>query len=310
MGRQHSKASHSSVFGDRTNFSQCYSVFLASYLSGTELQGASSFNFALLGGMLWGVPFLVCPIAVRIEEKLGNRVCLLLGVVFECGSLIAASFATHVWHLFLAQGIGFAAGIGFFQIATQNILMQWFTRRRSLAAGLAATGTGVGGLTYALVAGRLISETSTAMALRIIAIIAGCVTFGASMVIRGRKQDLGGQKYAFFDLALFTRPRFLLLVTYACFNMLGEIIILEQLVSFAYSNVGVNHTQGSVVGAMICLGQILGRTSIGYLSDRLGRLNMATVAAFGAGLVTLVIWPFAKSYGVLIVYCIFVGAFA
>lgn len=285
-------------------------MFLASYLSGTELEGARTFNFALLGGMLWGIPFLICPLAVRVEERLGNRACLLFGVVLECGSLIAASFASQVWHLFLAQGIGFAAGIGFFQIATQNVLMQWFSRRRSLASGLAAAGTGVGGLTYALVAGRLISETNTSMALRIIAIVAGCVTFGASLAIRGCTYQQGGQKYSFFDRSLFVQPRFLLLIAYACLNMLGEIIILEQLVSFAYSNVGISNAQGSIVGAMICLGQVIGRGSIGYLSDRLGRLNMATLATFCAGLVTLLVWPFAKSYGILIVYCVLVGAFA
>jgi MFS family permease len=68
--------------------------------------------------------------------------------------------------------------------------------------------------------------------------------------------------------------------------------------------------QASVIGAMVVLRQILGRICIGFLSDKLGRLNVASLVMFLAGLVSVVVWPNASSYGVLIFFSIFIGASA
>ena len=54
----------------------------------------------------------------------------------------------------------------------------------------------------------------------------------------------------------------------------------------------------------------LGRPFVGYFSDSFGRINMAGTCTFLAGLFSLVIWIFAKSYGVLIFFSIIVGTVA
>ena len=46
---------------------------------------------------------------------------------------------------------------------------------------------------------------------------------------------------------------------------------------------------------------------MGYFSDAAGRINMAGICTFLAGLFCLVIWLFAKSYGVLIFFALIVG---
>jgi MFS family permease len=54
----------------------------------------------------------------------------------------------------------------------------------------------------------------------------------------------------------------------------------------------------------------MGRPFVGYFSDAAGRINMAGFCTFLAGLFCLVIWIFAKSYGVLIFLSLIVGAVA
>jgi len=109
-----------------------------------------------------------------------------------------------------------------------------------------------------------------------------------------------------FDFRLFKRPEFLLLLGWGFFSMLGYIVLLFSLPNYARS-VGLSAQQGSVVGAMLNLGQGLGRPFVGYFSDAAGRINLAGACTFVAGLFCFVIWIFAKTYGVLIFFAIIVG---
>ena len=58
------------------------------------------------------------------------------------------------------------------------------------------------------------------------------------------------------------------------------------------------------------LRQFFGRPPIGYFSDSLGRINMAMITTFMAGVFALAIWIPAKSYGVLIFYSLIGGTLA
>ena len=51
----------------------------------------------------------------------------------------------------------------------------------------------------------------------------------------------------------------------------------------------------------------IGRPFVGYFSDAVGRINMAGTCTFTAGLLCLVLWIFAKSYGVLVFFALIVG---
>jgi hypothetical protein len=42
-------------------------------------------------------------------------------------------------------------------------------------------------------------------------------------------------------------------------------------------SIGLTPQQGSVVGALLSLGLCVGRPAVGYFSDALGRINMATI---------------------------------
>ena len=79
--------------------------------------------------------------------------------------------------------------------------------------------------------------------------------------------------------------------------MLGYIVLLFSLPNYANS-IGLTAQQGAIVGAVLNLGQGLGRPPIGYFSDSLGRINMAGFMTFLSGLFSLVIWVNAKSFGV------------
>lgn len=233
---------------------------------------------------------------------------MLLGVFFETLALIGASFSTRIWQLFLSQGVCFGIGMGFLFTASVGIVPQWFTKRRSFANGIATAGSGVGGLTYSLVTGAIIPRLGIGWTFRILGIISGTVNIICALLVRDRNKQLGASQNI-FDFRLFKRPEYLFLLAWGSFNMFGYIALLFTLPNYALS-IGLTAQQGSVVGALLNLGQGLGRPIVGIISDRFGRINVCTVLTFLCGLFCLVIWTFADSYGVLIFFAILGGTVA
>ncbi|KAJ4353357.1 uncharacterized protein N0V89_005085 [Didymosphaeria variabile] len=251
---------------------------------------------------------MVSPVATLTTRLYGTRTTLLIGIFFETASFIAASFATKIWHLFLAQGICFGWGMGFLFVGSVVIAPQWFTTRRSLANGFAAAGSGLGGLVYSLSTQAMIKSIGLPWAFRTLGIIACVVNTTCSLLVRDRNKQIGSTQLS-FDYRLFKRPQFLGLLAFGFLSMLGYVVLLFSLPNYART-VGMTASQGSIIGAVLNLGQAMGRPPIGYFSDSLGRLNMAASMTALCGIFCLLIWIFAKSFGVLIFFAIIGGAVA
>ena len=285
-----------------------YAVFLAYYLANNIFPGASHLSYAFIGGLSISQALMVSPIATATTRIFGTRTTLLIGVFLETISFIGASFATQIWHLFLSQGLCFGYGMGFLFVGSVGIAAQWFTTHRSLANGISAAGSGLGGLIYSLSAQAMIKNIGLPWAFRILAIIAFVVNTTCALIIRDRNKQIGSSQLG-FDYRLFRKPQFLGFMAFGFLSMLAYVVLLFSLPNYART-VGMTAQQGSIVGAVLNLGQALGRPPIGYFSDSFGRLNMASTMTFLAGLFSLVIWMFAKSFGVLILFAVLGGSVA
>ena len=88
----------------------------------------------------------VGPIVTKAGRKFGLKPTLLMGAILEVCALISASFATRVWHLYLAQGALFGWGCGFQYIGASGVVPQWFTKQIAFANSIASAGSGIGGV--------------------------------------------------------------------------------------------------------------------------------------------------------------------
>jgi MFS family permease len=141
-----------------------------------------------------------------------------------------------------------------------------------------------------------------------LAVIAFVVNTACALLIRDRNKQIGSSQLS-FDYRLFKKPQFVGLLAFGFLSMLGYVVLLFSLPSYART-IGLSAQQASVVGAILNLGQALGRPPIGYFSDSIGRLNMASSMTFLVGLFSLLIWMFAKSFGVLIFFALLGGTVA
>ncbi|KAK1778839.1 MFS general substrate transporter [Copromyces sp. CBS 386.78] len=285
-----------------------YAIFLAYYLRSGTIIGASPLFFAFIGGLSVSTALLVSPLATHSIKILGTRITLFIGVVFEAGSFIGASFSTHAWQLLLSQGICFGIGLGFCFTATVGVVPQWFNKRRSFANALATGGSGFGGLTYALGANAMISNLGLEWAFRILAIICFVVNGCVCLIMKDRNKAVGAKHIAFHK-DLFYQPEYWLFVGWGFFGIIGYIIVVFSIADYAIQ-AGFTSDQASLASAMFNLSQALGRPAIGLLSDRLGRMNVAGIGTLIASVAAFFLWIFAgKYFAGLIIYALF-GAVA
>ena len=158
---------------------------------------------------------------------------------------------------------------------------------------------------YSLATNAMIQSFGIGWAFRILGIVAFTVNAVCAALMKDRNKTIGVTQLA-FDYTLFKRSEFLLTLGWGFFSMLGYIVLLFSLPSYATS-IGLSSKQGSIVGALLNLGQGLGRPAVGMVSDSVGRINIAFLCTFVAGLLCLAIWIFAKSFGVLVFFSLLVG---
>lgn len=261
--------------------------------------------YAFTGGLSISCSLLVAPLATYLIQLYGTRFVLNVGVFFEVLSLIGSSFASQKWHIFLSQGVCFGWGMGFLFVGSVGIASQWFHRRRSVAQGITAAGSGLGGLIYSLAVGAMLPRLGLSWAFRILGIIVFCVNLVCGNLLKDRNKAVGSRLKP-FHLPLLKRPEFVLFLGWGIFSMLGYVALLFSLANFALS-VGLTSHQGSIVSALLNLGQGLGRPFVGMFSDRFGRINIAALLSFLCGLFCLVIWIFARSMGVICFFAVLVG---
>jgi len=293
------------INGHTWGVNSSYGVFLAHYLSYNTFPGATALDYAFVGGLSISMALIISPLATICTRKFGTQTSLSIGILFETAGLLGASWASRIWHLFLSQGLAFGFGMGFLFVASVGVVPQWFSKRRSFANSIATAGSGIGGLIYSLGTSAMIQSIGLGWAFRVLAILAFAVNTLCMILIRDRNKAVGAVQIA-FDVRLFKRVEFLLLLGWGFFSMLGYIVLLFSLPNYARS-IGLSAQKGSVIGALLNLGQGIGRPLVGYFSDAAGRINMAGTCTFLAGLFCLVIWIFAKSYGVLIFFALIVG---
>lgn len=94
--------------------SAAYGVLLSHYLANDTFAGATPLDFALVGGLNFGVAMAFAPFVTDINRRLGTRPTMLIGVLLHALGFITASFsAGRIWVLFLTQGMLVGIGISF-----------------------------------------------------------------------------------------------------------------------------------------------------------------------------------------------------
>ncbi|KAI0391618.1 major facilitator superfamily domain-containing protein [Xylariaceae sp. FL0594] len=287
-----------------------YAVFLAYYLR-TDAFHTSAIAYAFVGGLSVSIALLISPLATFMagHKRIGTRGTIFAGVILEFIGFLGSSFAAKLWHLILSQGVSFGLGMGLIFVASAPVSAQWFRRKRSLANGWTASGSGFGGMAYSLATNALIERIGLAWTFRALALICLVVNGVAGLFIRDRNHAVGSVHVA-FNLSLFRRPSFVLFQTWLVLSILGYTILVFSIVAYCQA-IGLSAAQASLVGALFNLGQGLGRPAVGLSSDVAGRLNVANLCTLWCSILCYFVWIFgARTYAGCIVFALLSGTVA
>lgn len=285
--------------------SSAYGIFLAHYLSTDTFVGGTPLQYAFIAGLSVSQSLLLSPLITTIKYHTSTQTTLFIGVLLQSTALIGASFSSQIWHLFLSTGLCFGWGMGFFIVSTVGIIPQWFSTKRSLANGIATSGVGVGGIIFSLGTSAMIQAIGLAWTWRVLATTSGVVTLLCTLLIRDRNKAVVPNQTA-FDVQMFRRPELCLFIGWGFFSELGYVVLWFSLPAYA-SSIGLSAKQGSVISALLNFGIVAGRPIIGYLSDRKGRINIATLMTAICGVLCLFMWVFAKGFALLCLFAVLAG---
>ena len=133
-------------------------------------------------------------------------------------------------------------------IGTASIVTQYFTKKRSLAVGIATSGTGFGGLTYSLAANNLIYRVGIEWTFRIMAIICFVVITASALFLKDHNKNAKAAVKA-VEWKLFKMLDFWLFLGWLWLSSLGYVVVVFSLSAYA-QGVGFTAQQGSLVSAM------------------------------------------------------------
>ncbi|KAL1867536.1 hypothetical protein VTK73DRAFT_4139 [Phialemonium thermophilum] len=253
--------------------------------------------------------FLSQPVGLGVD-MFGARPILIPAFLFSVGGLIALSFATRYWQIFLAQSLCFGLGAAGAFIPGLVASGQFFKKKRALALGIVTTGSSCGGVIFPIMLARLFDQIGFRATMRYTALMVGIMLALATVLVSTHNPPKGlAARRSLLSLATFKNPVYVLFVSGSFLFFWGlfgpfDYLPLFSTMSPATSSIGLYTV--SIINAA----SIPGRVLPNMYANRFGSLRTISVCSLLAALSILVIWlpiNYHRSLGGLIVFTLVFG---
>lgn len=110
---------------------------------------ASKATTAWIGSLFMAVPLLSGPIMSALVDRYGCRKMTIAGGLISGTGFVLSSYAHSIGVMYLTFGVLAGLGLGLCYVTAVVSIAFWFDKKRTLAVGLGACGTGIGTFVYA-----------------------------------------------------------------------------------------------------------------------------------------------------------------
>ncbi|ORZ20923.1 major facilitator superfamily domain-containing protein, partial [Lobosporangium transversale] len=268
---------------------------------------AAASEIAFVGTTGSAITYIAGFLAGIVADRFGFRPTAFAGTVLMAMSLIAASFSSQLWHLYVTQGLFFGVGASLTYYPAIAAPSQYFVKNRGLAIGIAVSGTGLGGFALAPLTNALISKVDVFWTLRILAIMIFI------MAKNDRVKVEIEEKPSFWQaLHMFKDVRFLTLTMAEVAASLGYLIPLYYMQTYAVY-IGLSADEGALILGLSNGSSFVGRILLGIIADKVSNTKTLLFCCWATAFSVVVFWLNAKSFGMLLLmgvtFCMFVGAY-
>jgi OFA family oxalate/formate antiporter-like MFS transporter len=265
-----------------------WSVFVAPLEQQFGWKRADTSMVFTIAVVVFALSFVV---AGRIQDRLGPFYCSLAGGILVSLGFFLCAYTTSLTYLFVCFGVIGGLGNGFGYATPIPVMAKWFPDKRGLAVGLAVGGYGAGSAIFGPLAQlKLIPAYGLAVTFQILGAIFLVMTLTGAFLLKNPPagyrpagwSPAGAAKSAatnceFSPGEVLATPAFYLMWVAYALGCSAGLMVISQLVPFARSAgiaAAALTTMTLVVGAC---GNASGRILSGWMSDRLGRINVLRV---------------------------------
>ncbi|KAJ4444017.1 hypothetical protein ANN_05806 [Periplaneta americana] len=111
--------------------------------------GESKSKTAWIGSLFMAVPLLSGPVGSALVDRYGCRTMTIIGGLVSGTGFIMSAFVNNIELMYTTFGVIAGMGLGFCYVTAVVCIAYWFDKKRALATGLGACGTGIGTFVYA-----------------------------------------------------------------------------------------------------------------------------------------------------------------
>lgn len=233
------------------------------------------------------------------------RYILATGTLLLTLGVMTTSVATHYYSVFLSLGVCSGIGMGCMFFPGVTSINTYFHRRRGLASGIAALGSGVGAIVYPIMLRELVARVSFAWAVRAVGLIILVTSLVPLVVVRPLWLPTGRRRL--FDPAVFRDSVYTFWSLTNVVSWIGIQIPIFYVTTYATDVVGVSQGDAFYMSAILGAGSLPGRLVTAVASDKFGPLWVYAGTMTFAGVLALV-WMRVTTYGGLIVLALLYGA--
>ena len=180
-------------------------------------------HLALIGSFAIGINFLISPVATHLCESYNPQVVTILGGIISIVGLLAASFVTTDYGMFLSYSVVWGTGSSLCYASTYVVVGKLFHKHLAFAMGFVTAGSGIGGLAMSPSIERMLEAFGWKTTMRALAILASCliisaITYREPILSEERTSTTKSWKQL-FDCSLWCIPAFsMLTVSLTIFN--------------------------------------------------------------------------------------------
>jgi len=227
-----------------------------------------------------------------INDKLGPKWVVFVGGILFGAGLLACGFANSIPMLVVFYGLGCGLGMGLVYGCTISNSVKFFPDMRGLIGGITTATYGLSSVLVPPLANLLIMKMGISSTLKVLGIAFLAVICGCAFLIEQCPPDFvpeGWQPKAGAGMAKKTGndknwkemvgdPIFYLMILMLMCGAFSGLMITSQASPMAQAMAGMSVGMAATAVSVLALFNAAGRVMAGYLSDKIGRINVLTIA--------------------------------
>jgi MFS family permease len=289
------------IFGVSYSFAAFFENFATEF-------SAQRADVSWIFGLCGLVYFVLGALGGMLADRWGPRLICMVGMALIATGLFWTSFAQSLSSIYISYGV--LVGLGIALVYTPSIasVQPWFAKNRGLASGIASSGIGAGTLLVPLAVSYLLLAVTWREALQFLALGVLVLGLAAAFLLQRApavNSGLPGQIRGVTLKEALQTSSFKWLYMGTLFGAPVMFIPFAH-ISAAARDAGVSDSQAVALVGLIGIGSLVGRFAIGWLADRMGRVQTLMLMQCAMGL-SYLIWAVAQDQQVFAIFAVIFG---